>query len=211
MIVNENILEYIENLTSPQSELLAALERETYQKTVLPQMISGSYQGRLLSLLSRIKQPQKILEVGTFTGYATLCLAEGLQLNGQIITIDKNDEFQAIQNKYFAQSVYRKQIKQIAGNAREVIPGLQETFDLVFLDADKRYYPQYFEMLLPKMNKGGLLIADNVLWYGKVLEPQPKDAETQAIKQYNEMLANDDRVEALILPVRDGLSIAIVK
>ena len=167
MIVNEEILEYIENLTSPQSKLLAALERETYQKTVLPQMISGHYQGRLLSLLARMKQPQKILEVGTFTGYATLCLAEGLKPDGQIITIDKNDEFQAIQNKYFAQSVYRKQIKQIAGNAREVIPGLQETFDLVFLDADKRYYPQYFEMLLPKMNKGGLLIADNVLWYGK--------------------------------------------
>ena len=211
MIINEEVLDYIENLTSPQSELLAALERETYQKTVLPQMISGPYQGRLLSLLARMKQPQKILEVGTFTGYATLCLAEGLPPDGQIISIDKNDEFQAIQNKYFAQSAYRKQIKQIIGNAREVIPDLPVTFDLVFLDADKRYYPQYFEMLLPKMNKGGLLIADNVLWYGKVLEPQPKDAETQAIKQYNEMLANDDRVEALILPVRDGLSIAIVK
>ena len=211
MIINEEVLDYIENLTSPQSELLAALERETYQKTVLPQMISGPYQGRLLSLLARLKQPQNILEVGTFTGYATLCLAEGLPPDGQIITIDKNDEFQAIQNKYFAQSVYRKQIKQIIGNAREVIPDLPETFDLVFLDADKRYYSQYFEMLLPKMNKGGLLIADNVLWYGKVLEPQPKDAETQAIKQYNEMLANDDRVEAIILPVRDGLSIAVVK
>ena len=211
MIVNEEILEYIENLTSPQSKLLAALERETYQKTVLPQMISGHYQGRLLSLLARMKQPQKILEVGTFTGYATLCLAEGLQPDGQIISIDKNDEFQVIQNKYFAQSVYRKQIKQIIGNAREVIPNLPETFDLVFLDADKRYYPQYFEMLVPKINKGGLLIADNVLWYGKVLESQPKDAETQAIKRYNEMLANDDRVEAVILPVRDGLSMAIVK
>ena len=211
MIVNEEILEYIENLTSPQSKLLAALERETYQKTVLPQMISGHYQGRLLSLLARMKQPQKILEVGTFTGYATLCLAEGLQPDGQIISIDKNDEFKAIQNKYFAQSAYRKQIKQIIGNAREVIPDLPETFDLVFLDADKRYYPQYFEMLVPKINKGGLLIADNVLWYGKVLESQPKDAETQAIKQYNEMLANDDRVEAVILPVRDGLSMAIVK
>jgi len=211
MIINEEVLDYIENLTSPQSELLAALERETYQKTVLPQMISGPYQGRLLSLLARMKQPQKILEVGTFTGYATLCLAEGLPPDGQIITIDKNDEFQAIQNKYFAQSAYRKQIKQIIGNAREVISDLPETFDLVFLDADKRYYPQYLEMLLPKMNKGGLLIADNVLWYGKVLEPQPKDAETQAIKQYNEMLADDDRVEAIILPVRDGLSIAVVK
>ncbi len=211
MIINETILEYIENLTSPQSKLLADLERETYLKTVLPQMISGHYQGRLLSLLARMKQPQNILEIGTFTGYATLCLAEGLQPDGQIITIDKNDEFQAIQNKYFEQSAYRKQIKQIIGNAREVIPDLPETFDLVFLDADKRYYPQYFEMIVPKMNKGGILIADNVLWYGKVLEPQPKDAETKAIKQYNEMLASDDRVEAVILPVRDGLSIATVK
>ncbi len=208
--VNEQILSYIENLTAPQSELLAALERETYQKTVLPQMISGHYQGRLLSLLSRLKQPKNILEIGTFTGYATLCLAEGLTPDGQIITIDKNDEFQTIQNKYFEQSAYRKRIKQIVGNARDIIPKLETIFDLVFLDADKRYYPQYFEMILPKMSRGGLLIADNVLWYGKVLEPEAKDAETMAIKHFNEMVANDPRVEALILPVRDGLSIAMV-
>ncbi len=211
MILDEKLLEYIENLTSPQPELLAALERETYQKTVLPQMISGHYQGRLLSLLSRLKQPQKILEIGTFTGYATLCLAEGLAPGGQIITIDKNDEFLSIQNKYFDKSPYRDHIRQITGNARKVIPGLDEQFDLVFLDADKRYYPQYFEMLLPKINKGGLLLADNTLWYGKVVDEQAKDAETLAIKQFNEMLASDDRVEAIILPVRDGLTMAMIK
>ena len=211
MIINEALLDYIENLSSPQSELLAALERETYQKTVLPQMISGAYQGRLLSLLSKMKRPDTILEVGTFTGYATLCLAEGLSPDGQIITIDKNDEFQAIQNKYFEQSDYRNQITQIIGNARELIPQLNEQFDMVFLDADKRYYPQYFEMLLPKINKGGLLLADNTLWYGKVIDDKAKDAETVAIKQFNEKLASDDRVEVVILPVRDGLTMAIIK
>ena len=211
MIINEALLDYIENLSSPQSELLAALERETYQKTVLPQMISGAYQGRLLSLLSKMKRPHRILEVGTFTGYATLCLAEGLSSDGQIITIDMNDEFQAIQNKYFEQSAYRNNIKQIVGNAREIIPELNEQFDMVFLDADKRYYPQYFEMLLPKINKGGLLLADNTLWYGKVIDDKAKDAETVAIKQFNEKLASDDRVEVVILPVRDGLTMAIIK
>ena len=211
MIINEKLLEYIENLSSPQSKLLADLERETYQKTVLPQMISGAYQGRLLSLLSKMKQPHKILEIGTFTGYATLCLAEGLTSDGQIITIDKNDEFQSIQNKYFEQSDYRKQITQITGNARKVIPDLKDRFDLVFLDADKRYYPHYYEMLLSKINRGGLLLADNTLWYGKVIDEQAKDAETVAIKQFNEMLASDDKVEVVILPVRDGLTMAMIK
>jgi len=210
MIINENIQEYIESLVSPQSELLAKLEKETYQKTVLPQMISGHYQGRLLSLLSQLKQPKTILEVGTFTGYATLCLAEGLSAEGQIITIDKNDEFKAIQDKYFAQSPFRSQIKQLLGNARELIPDLNTKFDLVFIDADKRYYPEYYEMLLPKMNKAGLILADNVLWYGKVVQKNANDAETMALKKYNEMLSKDERVEVLILPVRDGISVARV-
>ena len=211
MIIPENIQEYIENFVSPAPALLNELERETYQKTLLPQMISGHYQGRLLSLFSRLKQPKTILEVGTFTGYATLCLAEGLPAYGQLITLDKNDEFKAIQDKFFQASDYRSQIQQILGNAREIIPTLPETFDLVFLDADKRYYPEYFEMILPKMNKGGLLLADNVLWYGKVTDPQAKDAETTAIKKYNELLAKDPRVEAVIVPVRDGISVALVK
>ncbi len=211
MIINEQIQNYLERLTPPAPDYLNALERETYQKTVLPQMISGHYQGRLLSLLSRIKQPEKILEIGTFTGYGTLCLAEGLQTGGQLITIDKNDEFRALQNKYFELSGYRSQIKQILGNARDIIPSLNDKFDLVFLDADKRYYPEYFEMILPKMKKGGIILSDNVLWYGKVIDNQARDAETQAIKKYNEILAQDNRVAAVILPVRDGLSLAVVK
>ena len=210
MIINENIQEYIESLVSPQSELLAKLEKETYQKTVLPQMISGHYQGRLLSLLSKLIQPKTILEVGTFTGYATLCLAEGLPADGKIITIDKNEEFKVIQDKYFELSPYRSQINQLLGNAREIIPGLNKKFDLVFIDADKRYYPEYYDMLLPKMNKGGLILADNVLWYGKVVQENAKDAETTALKKYNDILSQDERVEVLILPVRDGISVARV-
>ena len=205
MITDEKIQDYITLLASRQSPLLDALEKETYQKTVLPQMISGAYQGRLLSMFSKILHPKHILEVGTFTGFATLCLAEGLQATGLVHTIDKNDEFQPIQNKYFEQSKYRANIKQYLGNARDIIPQIDEKFDLAFIDADKRYYPQYFELILPKMNSGALILADNVLWYEKVLDPAAKDAETKAIKMYNEMLSKDDRVEVLILPVRDGI------
>jgi predicted O-methyltransferase YrrM len=211
MIIDENIQEYIEIFNSKQSELLDDLVKETYQKTVLPQMISGDYQGRLLSLLSKIIRPKNILEVGTFTGFATLCLAEGLSEAGIIHTIDKNDEFVAIQNKYFQKSGFREKIKQYLGNAREIIPQMNQKFDLVFIDADKRYYPEYFEMILPKMNKGGIILADNVLWYGKVADADAKDAETNALKKYNKILAKDPRVEVLILPVRDGISMARVK
>jgi predicted O-methyltransferase YrrM len=211
MIIDENIQEYIEIFNSKQSELLDDLVKETYQKTVLPQMISGDYQGRLLSLLSKIIRPKNILEVGTFTGFATLCLAEGLSEAGIIHTIDKNDEFVAIQNKYFQKSGFREKIKQYLGNAREIIPQMTQKFDLVFIDADKRYYPEYFEMILPKMNKGGIILADNVLWYGKVADADAKDAETNALKKYNKILAKDPRVEVLILPVRDGISMARVK
>jgi predicted O-methyltransferase YrrM len=211
MIIDENIQEYIEIFNSKQSELLDDLVKETYQKTVLPQMISGAYQGRLLSLLSKIIRPKNILEVGTFTGFATLCLAEGLPEAGIIHTIDKNDEFVAIQNKYFQKSGFREKIKQYLGNAREIIPQMTQKFDLVFIDADKRYYPEYFEMILPKMNKGGIILADNVLWYGKVADADAKDAETNALKKYNKILAKDPRVEVLILPVRDGISMARVK
>jgi len=212
MFTKEDIQAYIEKWATPQSDLLHNLERETYQKTVLPQMISGEYQGRLLSLFSKLKQPQQILEIGTFTGFATLCLAEGLAKNGTIHTIDKNDEYLALQNKYFEQSKYRSQIKQYTGNAREIIPAFTQKFDLVFLDADKRYYPDYFEMILPKMNPGALLLSDNVLWYGKVTQTaRANDAETLALQKYNEILANDSRVEVLILPVRDGISVARIK
>jgi len=210
MIIDDNLQAYLAKITSPQSELLQALEKETYQKMVLPQMISGHYQGRFLSMISKLIAPKNILEVGTFTGFATLCLAEGLSADALIHTIDKNDEFQTLQNKYFEKSNYRKQIKQYLGNALEIIPKMDIKFDLVFIDADKRHYPEYFEMILPKMQKGGLILADNVLWYGKVIDAQAKDAETLAIKQYNEILFKNTNVEVLVLPLRDGVSVARV-
>ena len=207
----EILQEYLIKTATPQSELLTQLEKETYQKTVMPQMISGFYQGRLLSMFSKLLQPAQILEIGTFTGFSTLCLAEGLVPEGILHTIDKNDEFLSLQNKYFQVSGYRNQIKQYTGNAREIIPQMNHIFDLVFIDADKRYYPEYYEMIFPKMRKGGLILADNVLWYGKVAEADKNDAETLALRRYNKILVNDSRVEVLILPVRDGISVARVK
>ena len=211
MITNPTIQSYIEQNASPQQDLLNELEKETYQKTVLPQMISGRYQGRILSMFSKLIRPKNILEVGTFTGFSTLCLAEGLATDGTIHTIDKNDEFQPLQQKYFERSPYHKQIKTYLGNALEWIPQLNFKFDLAFIDADKKNYPAYFEMILPKMNQGGLILADNVLWYGKVTNPDAKDAESLALKQYNETQAKDPRVEVFILPVRDGISVARVR
>ena len=210
-MIDKILQEYLEKFTSPQPAYLDELERETYQKTVLPQMISGRYQGRLLSLFSKLVQPQRILEIGTFTGFSTLCLAEGLATGGQIHTIDINDEFTAIQNKYFELSPYRKNIIQYTGNARELIPQFEQKFDLVFLDADKRFYPEYFKLIVPKLKKGGLLLADNVLWYGKVMNPAVQDAETSALRTYNQILVNDNRFEVIILPVRDGISVARLK
>ncbi len=211
MITNPDIQAYIEQNLSPQQDLLNELEKETYQKTVLPQMISGHYQGRILSMISKLIRPKNILEVGTFTGFSTLCLAEGLTPEGIIHTIDKNDEFQSLQQKYFDRSPYHKQIKTYLGNALEWIPQLSIKFDLAFIDADKKNYPAYFEMILPKMNQGGLILADNVLWYGKVTDADAKDAESLALKAYNEILAKDPRVEVFILPVRDGISVARVQ
>ncbi len=207
-MIKNDILKYIELFSSTPADYLQELERETYQKTVLPQMISGSYQGRLLSLISKMIRPENILEVGTFTGYATLCLAEGLAENGIIHTIDINDEFRYLQDKYFKISGFQKNIKQYLGNALEIIPTISYEFDLVFIDADKKHYPEYFEMIFPKVKKGGFILADNVLWYGKVTDEQAKDKETTALKRYNQNLKKDSRVEVVILPVRDGISVA---
>ncbi len=207
-MLKQDILKYIELFSSTPADYLQELERETYQKTVLPQMISGSYQGRLLSLISKMIRPENILEVGTFTGYATLCLAEGLAENGIIHTIDINDEFRYLQDKYFKISGFQKNIKQYLGNALEIIPTISYEFDLVFIDADKKHYPEYFEMIFPKVKKGGFILADNVLWYGKVTDEQAKDKETTALKHYNQNLKKDSRVEVVILPVRDGISVA---
>ncbi|HLV24596.1 MAG TPA: O-methyltransferase [Moheibacter sp.] len=199
---------YLENHTTPQSDLLKRLERETFQKTTQPQMLSGAYQGRLLSLISKLIRPKRILEIGTFTGYATLCLAEGLPNDGKIITVDRNEELMYLPKKYFAESEFAKQIEIRMGNALNVLDELNEPFDLVFIDADKSNYIHYYEKVLEKMNSGGVILADNVLWYGKVLtEPKVNDKDTMILKEFNDLALNDNRVETIILPIRDGISL----
>ncbi|RZJ29652.1 MAG: O-methyltransferase [Flavobacterium sp.] len=205
----------LENYAASHSEdepaLLAALNRETHQKILQPRMLSGHFQGRVLSLISKLVRPKTILEIGTYTGYATLCLAEGLAENGLLHTIDIKEELQDFQRKYFEQSPWRWQIKQHLGSALEIIPELETTFDLVFIDADKENYINYFHMIVPMMNKGGVILSDNVLWSGKVLEPvKENDRSTKVLLEYNELLKNDPRVETVLLPIRDGLTVSRV-
>lgn len=205
----------LENYAASHSEdepaLLAALNRETHLKILQPRMLSGHFQGRVLSLLSKLTRPKTVLEIGTYTGYATLCLAEGLAENGIIHTIDIKEELQDFQRKYFEQSPWAWQIKQHLGSALEIIPQLDTTFDLVFIDADKENYINYFHMVVPLMNKGGIILSDNVLWSGKVLEPvKPNDTSTKVLLEYNELLKKDPRVETVLLPIRDGLSVSRV-
>lgn len=191
--------------------LLLELEKETHQKVLQPRMLSGSLQGRLLSLFSNIIRPKTILEIGTYTGYSTICLAEGLSKNGKIHTIDNNEELVTIQNKYFKKSGFEKKICFYLGNAVEIIPKLKGPFELVFIDADKINYEKYFDFVIPKMSKGGLIISDNVMWSGKVLDEFDSiDENTVALKKYNKKLKNDPRVKTTILPFRDGLSLSWV-
>lgn len=207
----ENIDEYIVSHSQKEPALLAKLNRETNQKILQPRMLSGHYQGRVLSLLSKIKMPQTILEIGTYTGYSALCLAEGLMKDGKLHTIDLNEELYDFQKKYFEESDYKDQIKQYLGDATEIIPKIDSKFDLVFIDADKPNYPKYFELVMPKMNPGGIILSDNVLWSGKVVEKVKTDDEsTQALLEYNKLLNEDPRVETVILPIRDGLTLTRV-
>lgn len=192
-------------------ELLVSLERETHQKILQSRMLSGPLQGRFLSLISKLLQPKKIVEIGTFTGYATLCLAEGLTQNGKIYTIDSNEELVFIQQKYFQKSPLAYQIIPLLGPALNVLPTLKGPFDLVYLDADKINYDKYFEMVLPKMRKGGLIISDNVLWDGKVIgKADVKDDVTKALQAYNQKLKIDSRVQSVMLPLRDGITLSWV-
>ncbi|MBA9072827.1 putative O-methyltransferase YrrM [Flavobacterium gossypii] len=202
---------YVERHSENEPALLAALHRETYQKIMQPRMLSGHFQGRVLSMLSKLIRPVNILEIGTYTGYATLCLAEGMQENGSIDTIDINEELSSIQKKYFDLSPWKNQISQHLGDALEIIPTLGKTYDLVFIDADKDNYLNYFDMILPLMNKGGIILSDNVLWSGKVLEtPDPRDLSTNVLLEYNKKLKEDPRVETVLLPIRDGLTVSRV-
>jgi predicted O-methyltransferase YrrM len=208
----ENIDNYVVRHSQQEPKILQELTRETWQKVLNPRMLSGAFQGRVLSMISKLIQPKNILEIGTYTGYSALCLAEGLEKDGQIFTIDKNEELAELQKKYFEKSEYKNQIQSFLGNALEIIPTIKQKFDLVFIDADKLNYSNYFYLVIDKMNKGGIILSDNVLWSGKVVEKlDPKDKDTKALLAYNLLLNTDERVETVLLPIRDGLTISRVK
>lgn len=198
---------YLENNASSEPEILKRLRKETFQKTTQPHMISGYQQGRLLTIISKMLQPQNILEIGTFTGYATLCLAEGLRKDAKITTLDVNEELAYLPKKYFAESKFANQIDFKLQNALEYLKETDEVFDLVFIDADKENYVEYFNLIKPKLKSGSVILFDNVLWYGKVLEENPKQKSTQKIKELNDMIAKDEDFENLILPLRDGVNL----
>ncbi|QIG88332.1 O-methyltransferase [Chryseobacterium sp. POL2] len=196
---------YLEAHASTEPDILKKLRKETYQKTTQPHMISGYLQGRLLSILSKMITPKNILEIGTFTGYATLCLAEGLSEDGKIYTLDKNEDLAYIPQKYFQQSDYASQIEFILGDAAHTIKNLDIIWDLVFIDADKENYENYLQLIKPKLKSGSIILIDNVLWYGKVLEEHPNNKATQQIKLVNKIVTEDPDFENLILPLRDGI------
>lgn len=209
--ISEELEDYAAFHSENEPELLAALNRETHQKILQSRMLSGHFQGRVLSMISKLVNPQHILEIGTYTGYATLCLAEGLQENGSLDTMDVNEELYDFQRKYFDLSPWKDKITQHLGNALELIPSLNKKLDLVFIDADKENYINYFNMIVPMMNKGGIILSDNVLWSGKVLEPvKANDKSTKILLDYNQLLKEDPRVETVLLPIRDGLTVSRV-
>lgn len=207
--MTQKLENYILKISQKEPELLQRLSRETHQKVLHARMLSGALQGRILSMLSKLIHPQTILEIGTFTGYSTLCLAEGLMPNGKLHTIDRNEELVTLQKKYFEQSKYNTQIIQHTGNALDILPYINEKLDMAFIDADKKNYNAYADMIIPKLNPGGVLISDNVLWYGKVLHPTKKgDQDTAILKEFNLKRAEDPRLENVLLPIRDGLLIS---
>jgi caffeoyl-CoA O-methyltransferase len=202
--IPKELIDYCETFTGPESELLQNLSRQTHLKIGQPRMLSGHLQGRFLSLLSKLIKPDFILEIGTYTGYSALCLAEGLSEKGKLITIDPNEETNRFAQEFINLSDLKNKIELITGNAQNILAGLNYNWDLVFIDADKKNYSLYFDLAIDRVNKGGLIIADNVLWSGKVLK-NIKDADTHAIHNFNTKVKNDTRVENLLLPVRDGL------
>ncbi|MGB5322987.1 O-methyltransferase [Lutimonas sp.] len=208
----ENIDQYASDHSQKEPALLQELFKETWQKALVPRMISGHYQGRILSMISKLVSPKTILEIGTYTGYSALCLAEGLQKEGVLHTIDHNEELYDFQRKYFDRSNYKHQIKQHVGEALDLLPDIKGPFDLVFIDADKANYSNYFKAVIGKMNPGGVILSDNVLWSGKVTEaPNEKDEDTKALIIYNQMMNEDPRIETVLLPIRDGLTVSRVK
>jgi len=206
--IDDNILNYSISKSEKESKLLNDLYRETHLKALNPRMISGHYQGRILSLISKIISPKKILEIGTYTGYSAICLSEGLVENGALHTIDNNKELVEIQNKYFKKANLTNKIVQHLGDAKNIIPSINEEFDIVFIDADKESYPQYYDLIINKVKSGGIIIADNILWSGKILKNIEKDDQaTRSIIEFNNKIIKDNRVKNIILPIRDGLNI----
>lgn len=206
--IDSKIFNYSLSKSSKEPKILNDLNRETHLKILNPRMLSGHYQGRILSLVSKIIKPKTVLEIGTYTGYSTICLSEGLDKNGSIHTIDHNEELLVIQNKYFKKAGISEKVKQYTGDATKIVKKLNLDFDLVFIDADKENYPLYFDLIIEKVKPGGVIIADNILWSGKILEKvEEEDYATKSIIEFNDKVNNDDRVETIILPIRDGLSL----
>ncbi|MUH37686.1 O-methyltransferase [Zobellia amurskyensis] len=209
--LSADLEDYIQDHSENEPQLLQELTRETHLKVVRPRMLTGHFQGRVLSVLSKIIYPKNILEIGTYTGYSALCLAEGMQKDGQLHTIDINEELQDIQERYFSRSAYKGQIIQHIGDAKNIIPKLETTFDLIFIDAEKKDYPDYFELVMQKTRPGSVILSDNVLWSGKVVEPvDKKDKVTPILLDFNKKLKEDPRIETVLLPIRDGLTLSRV-
>ena len=208
--IGEELLNYCITHSSKESEILKELNRQTHIRTLNPRMICGKHQGRFLSMISKIIRPKKILEIGTFTGYSTLCLAEGLEKDGRIDTIDNNFELKKIQNYFFNLAKLQNQINQFTCDATKIIPKLKGEYDLIFLDADKKNYLNYLDLLVPLLRKKGLLVSDNVLWSGKVINTNDnKDLETEVLKKFNQQLSNHKNLETVLLPIRDGISLSV--
>jgi caffeoyl-CoA O-methyltransferase len=206
--INKDLSDYCENNTSAESEILAQLNRETHLKVVSPRMLSGHLQGRFLSFISKLKQPKLIVEIGTYTGYSALCLAEGLPENGKLITIDVNEETSAFAKSFIEKTEFSNKIELVLADAKDFIPTISEPIDLVFIDADKKNYLNYYQLVFNKLSVGGLIIADNVLWSGKITMPESAmDKETLALHQFNQFVQQDNRVENILLPIRDGLMV----
>ena len=208
----EKLDNYVVAHSQKEPELLQQLSRETWQKVLAPRMLSGHFQGRVLSMVSKLINPKNVLEIGTYTGYSALCLVEGIQPKGQLHTIDTNEELYDLQRKYFDKSGFGNQIIQHTGNALNITPTIDKTFDLVFIDADKQNYPNYLEIILPKLKSGSVILSDNVLWTGKVIEKLQKgDKDTEALLKYNKMINEHSQLETVLLPIRDGLTLTRVK
>ena len=207
-LIDEKLQEYIEQHSGVESDLLYRLWRETHLKVNMPQMVSGHVQGQVLSLFSKLVNPKYVLEIGTFTGYSGICLAQGLQQNGKLYSIEISREREEMVTRYWKEAGIWDSSKLLFGNAIDIIPKLDVKFDLVFIDADKVNYPNYFDLILPKMNIGALLLGDNVLWSGKVINTEKNDKDTEGIRLFNQKVQNDPRVENVIIPVRDGIMAA---